>query len=182
MKNFKDIVKKPIFIKSVIGAIGLVLAVFTYQNIGLKNQNNYLFNKYKELGKEYFESAKRYNQFDSLYFQSRQFIKEYGRLLIKYNDLKEDKFKDSINLVIQYSLDILSLQNDYIKLVHEDNQLWDEYISFAKECLEKDLDRKNVLEKLILVTEEKEFYKKYASYLDSLLIKYELNKEEFDNF
>lgn len=182
MKNLKDILKKPFFIRSLVGALVLGAGVLLFRNIGLKNQNNYLYNQHKEIGKEYIKLVTKYSGFDNLVNNSKEILKRYNKLSAKYNDLKMSKFMDSVNLSIHYSLEFLSFQKDYIKLIQEDNNLWDEYIIFAKECLEKDLNRKEIAEKLKIATEEKEFYKKYAHYLDSLLANSPLNKPVPDSF
>ena len=52
--------KKSAFIQSLIGTLVLGTGFLIYQNIGLKNQNNYLFNEHINLGKEYIDLSGRH--------------------------------------------------------------------------------------------------------------------------
>jgi hypothetical protein len=173
MKSLKDALRKPIILWSLIGALGLGIGTLTFRNIGLKNQNNDLFNKYTEVGKRYSSLVPKYGQTikDSMEIEAEHFSKILS--------LKMD------NLKLVYKLD--SLQESYIDFVKnsignyleidsERDSLWNDYITFAESSLETAKQRRDLLQKIILITEEKEFYKKYAAYTDSLLLKCESDK------
>ncbi len=142
----KEIIKKPVFVKSVIGGLILSLGVLISRNIGLKNQNSYIFDKYKGAGKEYVDLA------------------------TKYNNLKMKKYMDSMQVGFEYYVEILKMQNDQFKLIYQNDSLEYECINFAKKSLEILEQKRDLFERLNIMTQEKEFYKKYVYYLDSLSI------------
>jgi len=53
MANLKDFLKKPAVEWCIRGALVLGIGILTLKNIGLKNQNNYLFNERIEMSKRY---------------------------------------------------------------------------------------------------------------------------------
>ena len=127
------------------------------RNIGLKNQNNYLFDKYKETGKEYVDIA------------------------TKYDSLKMKKYMDSMQVGLQHCTEILNMQYCQLKLIYQNDSIQNESINLAKDLLEISQKKRDLFEQFNIMTQAKEFYKKYARYLDSLLIQSEFSKVKWDS-
>lgn len=173
MGNLKDKLRKPAITWGLIAALGLGAVVLSLRNIGLKNQNDYLFDKYSKTGNLY-----------------TNLVSKYGRLRRDSMDASINHSLNNIslkgeNLKLAYKLD--SLQEDYIRFVENStglslelnsdmDSLQKEYIGFVEESLDKAKGRRDFFEEVINLAEEKEFYKAYAARLDSLLSKCESNK------
>lgn len=146
MRNLKNKLKKTFLVLGFLGLIGVGVEAFILRDFNKKNV--YLENKYNGMREKYLDLA------------------------TKYNILEMKSFKDSANLSMKYSLDFISLQKEYIDLIYNYNLLEKECLGFAENCLEKEQEKKEVFDKLIFVTSERDFYKEATAYLDSLLSKY----------
>jgi hypothetical protein len=163
MKNLRETLKKPAIVLSLIGALGIGVGILSPTTIGLKKQNDYLFNKYIETGKL------------------------YTNLVVKHINLREDTLKTSI----KHSLELISLIRDKLELAYRFDSLQKSYTNFAEEKkelylkLNQDIDSLqedytdsfiDFFEKIALIKDENDFLKKYNHYLDSLLLRCESDK------
>ena len=163
MKNLKDILRKPVVLCSIIGALGLGIGTLALKNIGLKNQNDDLFNKYIEMSKIY-----------------PNLVSKYGQLI-----------EDSMKISSQHSSEIISLIGDKLKLAYSFDSLQKSYVtsaenlveflskfSFEMDSLQKGYSEayEEFFNKILLIKDENDFYKKHLHFLDSLLFKCESDK------
>ncbi len=164
MAKLKEKLKKPGVKWSIGGLFGLItLGVLTFQNIGLKNQNNDLFKRYVETGNLYINSVEKYKQ------------------------LKQDTLDKSI----KYDKARINLKRENLKLAYKLDSLQEEYIHFAEEFVKNTyalqdtiIDFSNLLKesnndllvKSIFLKQERDFFKKYSETLDSLLRQCESGK------
>lgn len=154
MKNLKDILKKPVILWGLIGVLGLGIGTLTFKNIGLKNQNNYFFKEYSK---------------------TRDM---YTNLVGKYNKLRRDSAETST----QHLSEIISVKKDNFKLAYKIDSLENDYLNFAENSKETYLkldfeqDKRDFFKALFALSQENEFCKNYVGYLDSLLLKCDLNK------
>lgn len=173
MKKLKDFLKKPVVRWCIGGSLGIVMGILISTNIGLKNQNNDLFSKYSKTGNLYINLVTKYQKLRK------------DSLDIAMQHLWEVVFLKKDNLKLVNRLD--SLQENYIHFVENSNKayleldssrdsLQSDYIIFAENALEKTKDKRDILEQMVNIAQEREFYKKYVHYLDSLLFKCESSK------
>jgi hypothetical protein len=173
MKTLKDMLKKPIVALGMIGALGLGVGTLTLKNIGLKNQNDYLFNQYTDVGKRYSNSVIKYNQLikDSMEISTQHSLESIS---LKWDNLKLASKIDSLQK--DYTNFAENLKESYLQLAHDIDSLqsnYTDFANFAEKALETSKERRDLFEQIITIAEEKEFYKKYAAHLDSLLLRCE---------
>lgn len=186
MKNLKEILRKPAILWSVIGALGLTTGILALKNIGLNNQNDYLFNERIEMSKRYPNLVDKYSR---LIEDSIQLSNQHSLELIS---LKGDKLKLAIefdSLQKSYTASAENLIRNYLKLDYEGDSLIKslekDYTNFAEQSLEISEEGKNLFEIAVMFKEKSEFYRKHCNYLDSLLLRCESknispNKKEFN--
>jgi len=177
MKSLKDFLKKPAVEWCIRGALVLGIGILTLKNIGLKNQNNYLFNERIEMSKRYPNLVDKYGK---LIEDSMKISKQHSLELLS---LKGDKLELAIkfdSLQKSYTASAENLIKNYLKLNYEGDSLIrslkKDSINFAKESLDMSEEGRNLFEIAVMFKEEKDFYKKYANYLDSLLLRCESDK------
>ena len=158
MRNLKNKLKRTFLVLGFLGLIGAGIEGFVIKD--LNKERDYLK-----------ESSNRNRE-------------KFLDLATKYNILEMKSFEDSIDMSINHSLELISLQKEYLSLIKDYNFLEKECLDFAGKCLEKEQEKKEIFDKLIFVTSERDFYKEATAYLDSLFSKYifELPEVEEDFF
>jgi hypothetical protein len=174
MKNLKEILRKPAILWSAIGALGLTTGILTFKNIGLKNQNNYLFNERIEMSKIYPNLVDKYSR---LIEDSMKISNQHSLELIS---LRGDKLELAIkfdSLQKSYTTSAENLIKNYLKLDYEGDSLIKslkkDSMNFANESFDMSQENRNLFEIAVMFKEENDFFKKYNNYLDSLLLRCE---------
>lgn len=142
MGNLKDILKNPKVVKGILGGLVLGTAYLIYQNIGLKNQNNFLIKENKQIKNEYINS---------------------------YNELREKKYWDSIKIGFSNFAKEMKMQGEIIKLIQVNDSLEKEYLLSLEYTKELTSQKESMVEELILRSMDVEFCRRYAGYIESLL-------------
>lgn len=154
MKSLKDSLKKPVVIGCIVGSLLAGGGAFlVLRNIGLKNQNIYLLE------------------------QNDNMSNLYSNLISRYNALNKKKVLDSLDISKKHSLEMQALKKENLNLAYKLDRLGKKYLESQRKTLERESERGNFLEILGFVISERDFYKSYACYLDSLFQK-ELNKNK----
>lgn len=169
MKCLKNLLEKPSVVKSIIGGLLLTIGILSYQDIDLSKQNKSLMKEYLNAKSLYINNVIKYSKLGEKSFRLEE---DYSNLVRKYNSLRRQKIRDSLNYETHLNnknIEIISLKKENIQLNSERDILINDYLHFAKSSLETIKEKRNIIEELMWTKDERNFYKNYASYVDSLL-------------